>query len=250
MSRFGWVPDIPDIRDQAYSIPVIKKVPEHVDLRPGFPPVYDQGDLGCCVGTADAGAYAFQVGLQHGPTFNPSSLFIYYNARVIEGSVDYDSGVSIRDSLKSIKRQGVSPEEYWPYIIDKFAVKPTYEAYKQALDHQAIRYMRLRGLYSFQSCLASGYPFVFGFTVYESFMSDEVANTGTVPIPSPGETALGGHAVVAVGYDATPNKGERRFIVRNSWGDGWGDKGYFTMPFSYLANPGLASDFWTLRKVE
>ena len=97
-----------------------------------------------------------------------------------------------------------------------------------------------------KGCLASGFPFVFGFTVYESFESQEVAKTGMVPMPAAGESVLGGHAVLAVGYD----DGHQRFIVRNSWGTGWGMQGYFTMPYAYLTERDLSSDFWTIRLVQ
>jgi C1A family cysteine protease len=96
-----------------------------------------------------------------------------------------------------------------------------------------------------KGCLASGYPFVFGFTVYESFESQEVAKTGKAPMPKPGEQVLGGHAVVAVGYD----DGQQCFIVRNSWGLKWGMKGYFTLPYGYLTDLNLSNDFWSIRLV-
>jgi len=96
-----------------------------------------------------------------------------------------------------------------------------------------------------KGCLASGYPFVFGFTVYESFESQHVVTTGVVSMPAAGEKVLGGHAVVAVGYDDTT----QRFIVRNSWGPGWGKGGYFTMPYAYLTDSNLSDDFWTVRLV-
>jgi C1A family cysteine protease len=96
-----------------------------------------------------------------------------------------------------------------------------------------------------KGCIADGYPFVFGFTVYDSFESPEVAKTGIVPMPSAKDTAIGGHAVLAVGYDDK----EERFIVRNSWGPGWGMKGYFTIPYSYVTNSNLADDLWTIRMV-
>jgi C1A family cysteine protease len=96
-----------------------------------------------------------------------------------------------------------------------------------------------------KGCLASGYPFIFGFTVYESFESEEVARTGRAPMPGGVERAIGGHAVVAVGYE----EAHQRFLVRNSWGDGWGMKGYFTIPYTYLLQPDLSRDFWTIRLV-
>ncbi|MBU0634282.1 MAG: C1 family peptidase, partial [Candidatus Omnitrophica bacterium] len=91
-------------------------------------------------------------------------------------------------------------------------------------------------------CLAQGYPFVFGFTVYESFEAKKVSRTGIVNMPKRTERAIGGHAVLAVGYD----QNEKRILVRNSWGNKWGQNGYFTMPFKYLET--LAADFWTIRK--
>jgi C1A family cysteine protease len=180
------------------------------------------------------------------PNFTPSRLFIYYNERVIEGTVASDSGAMIRDGIKTVAKQGACPETTWPYLIQKFATKPTHASYVQAAKHKVSLYQRLTPIASqLKGCLASGFPFVFGFTVYESFESPAVAKTGKVPMPGPTESVLGGHAVMAVGYDES----KQVFIVRNSWGPGWGIKGYFTMPYAYLTNPHLADDFWTIRLV-
>jgi C1A family cysteine protease len=182
----------------------------------------------------------------------PSRLFIYYNERVMEGTVESDSGAMIRDGMKSVGKQGVCREEKWPYDIKKFRDKPTAACYTEAKKHQAILYRRVsQNLLQMKGCLADGFPFVFGFTVYESFVSDEVARTGTVPMPGLNETGPygeppSGHAVMAVGYDDA----SRRFLVRNSWGTGWGMQGYFTMPYEYLTQASLATDFWTIRVVE
>jgi C1A family cysteine protease len=254
IKRYGWVPDLPDARDHLYAAPpaVLGKLPHKVDLRPQCPPVYDQGQLGSCTGNAVAGVLQFDRMKQRvsSSDFTPSRLFIYYNERVIEGTVDTDSGAQIRDGIKTVAKQGAcfedSPTECWPYDITKFAEKPPKPCYTAAHKARAVSYSRVaRTLTQMKGCLASGYPFIFGFSVYDSFESEEVARTGKVPMPKPSEQLLGGHAVVAVGYDDAHS----RFIVRNSWGKGWGQEGYFTMPYAYLADADLSDDFWTIRLV-
>ncbi|MDE2363066.1 MAG: C1 family peptidase, partial [Hyphomicrobiales bacterium] len=178
--------------------------------------------------------------------FTPSRLFIYYNERVIEGTVNQDSGAQIRDGVKSVAKLGAPPESDWPYVISKFQQQPPTTAYNDAKHDVVSAYMRVaQNLVQMQGCLAEGYPFVFGFTVYESFESAAVAKSGVVPMPASNESVVGGHCVVAVGYD----NAKRMFIIRNSWGTGWGLKGYCMMPFEYLLTPNLASDFWTLRSI-
>jgi C1A family cysteine protease len=179
--------------------------------------------------------------------FTPSRLFIYYNERAMEGTVNSDSGAQIRDGMKSVGSQGVCPEDMWPYIIANFADKPPDACYQAALQHKAILYQRVvRDLIQMKGCLASGYPFVFGFTVYESFESQQVAQTGHAPMPQHGEKVLGGHAVMAVGYDDA----NQWFIAHNSWGTSWGMQGYFTLPYAYFTSRNLSSDFWTVRLVQ
>jgi C1A family cysteine protease len=208
--------------------------------------VYDQGQLGSCTANAIAGAIEFDLMKQNKNDFMPSRLFIYYNERAIEGTVDSDSGAQIRDGIKSVASQGDCPETSWPYDISKFADKPPQSCYDNAVQHKAVQYERtIRDLNQMKGCLASGYPFVFGFTVYQSFESQEVAQTGHASLPSSGEQAAGGHAVLAVGYDDSQNW----FIVRNSWGTSWGMEGYFTLPYTYLINESLSDDFWTIRVI-
>jgi C1A family cysteine protease len=248
VQRYGWIPDLPDPRDYLYTVvgPRVAKLPDVVDLRKQCPPVYDQGQLGSCTANAIGAALEFDRMKQKLNVFTPSRLFIYYNERVMEHTVKSDSGAQIRDGIKSVGTQGDCPEREWPYNINKFAVAPTKKCYTDALKYKAIQYMRVtQSLTLMQGCLAEGFPFVFGFTVYESFESAAVAKNGMMPMPKSGEKVLGGHAVLAVGYD----NNKHVFIVRNSWGDGWGDAGYFYMPFAYLLDNNLSDDLWTIRLV-
>jgi C1A family cysteine protease len=247
IKRYGWIPDLPDNRDFKFAAPPVA-LPPKVDLRPACPPVYDQGQLGSCTANAIGAAHQFeQIKQDAKAAFIPSRLFIYYNERSIEHTVDQDSGGMLRDGLKSVAQQGVCPETDWPYVITKFTNKPTPTCYKEAKDNQVTSYQSVAQTPDqMKSCLALGYPFVLGFSVYESFESPAVAKSGIVPMPKKGEKMLGGHAVLVVGYDDS----QSRFIVRNSWGTGWGQAGYFMMPYDYFTNPNLASDFWTIRLVE
>jgi C1A family cysteine protease len=246
---FGWVPDVPDHRDFMYAAPIVNMaaLPAKVDLRPHCPKeVYDQGKLGSCTANAIAGALEFDQIKQALTPFTPSRLFIYYNERVLEHTVGTDSGAQIRDGIKTVGKIGACPEPDWPYAIEKFTEKPPASALKKAPLGKALEYQRVpQVLNQMKGCLASGYPFVFGFTVYESFESGQVAKTGVAPMPATNEQVLGGHAVMAVGYDDS----SQRFIVRNSWGPVWGMGGYFTLPCAYLTDANLADDFWTVRMV-
>jgi C1A family cysteine protease len=250
ISRYGWLPDLPDVRDFLYATPLalIRKLPAKVDLTKFCPPVYDQGQLGSCTANAIGGAFEFELRKQDSAKdFMPSRLFIYYNERVIESSVNTDSGAMLRDGMKTVNKQGVCSESMWPYYVGELTVRPSSGCYDDALRHQVTSYHKVeRNINQMKGCLAEGYPFVFGFSVYESFESAEVAQSGKVNMPKKGEPQVGGHAVMAVGFIQS----SKRFIVRNSWGTSWGMNGYFTMPFDYLLDENLSDDFWTIRLVE
>lgn len=247
--RYGWIRDLPDQRDHLYAAPgvALAALPPKIDLRRHCPAVYDQGQLGSCTANGIAAAIQYDRMKQNlKPDFTPSRLFIYYNERVIEGTVKSDSGAQIRDGIKVVAKEGDCPETEWPYVITKFTNKPTAQCYKDALKYKAIQYQRVaQNVNQMKGCLASGYPFVYGFTVYESFESKNVAKTGVVPMPGSGEKILGGHCVLAVGYDDA----QQRFLARNSWGTAWGLQGYFTVPYAYLTDPNLSSDIWTIRLI-
>jgi len=243
---YGWTPDLPDHRDLLFEQirPPIAALPPSADLRPTCPPIENQGQLGSCTANALVGALEFLEIKDGIKLVDLSRLFIYYDERMIEHTVKSDSGAQIRDGIKTLAQQGVCPEKEWPYNIAKFAVKPTAKCYTDALQHKITTYHRILTLNDMKTCLAAGFPFVFGFTVYESFETPQVAKTGILNMPQPGEKVMGGHAVVAVGYDDA----QQRFIIRNSWGTNWGQQGYFTMPYQYLDDRNLSDDFWTIRR--
>jgi C1A family cysteine protease len=245
---YGWIPDQPDVRDLKYSAPqpVIFNLPPKVNLQGQLPPVYAQGLIGSCTAQTVCAAFHFCQMKQKLYNFAPSRLFTYYTTRDIEGTTHEDSGAMLRDAIKSINKFGACPESIWPYEPSKLTLKPTLTCYDTASRHTAISYRQVsQNLNQMKGCLYEGYPFAFGMTVYESFEGERVAQTGVVNLPSNHEQVVGGHAVLAVGYDDML----QRFIIRNSWGKDWGMDGHFTLPYSYILNQGLATDFWTIRLV-
>jgi len=247
--RFGWLPDIPDQRDMPFKTISRKKLPASVDLRDICPAPYEQGDLGSCVAQSVSACMQIVSRVQGQLAWAqviPSRLFVYYNARKLDGSIKYDAGSYLRSGIKSVVKWGVCKEvPTWPYDIEKYTQKPSLKAYREGTTHQALKYSRLgQSINTMKQCLAEGYPFVCGISIYESFLSEETEKTGVIPMPGRDERVEGGHAITIVGYDA------KSFILRNSWGEEWGQKGYATIPHEYLVNDDMAADFWTIRLVE
>lgn len=243
---YGWRRGHGDIRDVMMVPRFTGPLPMTIDMRMAMPAVYDQGELGSC--TANALGAAFEYGLiAKGHDYMPSRLWLYYEERAAEGTVSFDAGAVIRDGAKVLSHQGCPTEASWPYITSKFTKRPPAAVTKSALDHRVLSYARVsQNNQAIRSTLASGLPVVFGFSVYESFESDAVASTGIVPMPQASEQMLGGHAVMLVGYQHATEQ----YIVRNSWGDQWGQAGYFLMPYEYVENTQLADDFWVIKDVE
>lgn len=249
--KYGWKKDLHDPRDFKYKVspPDAPRVlPPLVDLRPLCPPIYDQGDLGSCTGNALASAFQFEQMRQKSVNWIPSRLFIYYNERVIEKTVNEDAGAQIRNGIKSLVDSGVCPESMWQYIPSKFTKKPCLKCYRIAKDNQVLEYYRIaeHTLQGVKEAHADGFPVTFGFTVYDSMETEEVAKTGMVLIPGINDKPVGGHAVKSVGYDDT----KECFIVKNSWGTDWGMQGYFYLPYWYITTPNAAADFWVIKLVE
>lgn len=262
--KMGWIRDLPDVRDHVFAAPraLLRQLPAKVDLRPNFRfDPYDQGHIGSCTANAIAGAIQYtRVKAEQTPDFTPSRLFIYYNERAAEHTIPIDNGAMIRTGIKSVAKLGVCKEETWPYDdtpadpdtnlfppTSKAILKPSAQAYKEALNFQVLSYTRLtQSLQQLKACLAAGFPFTLGFAVYSSLYDDADRPKTIVPLPSPTDTHLGGHAVLGVGYDDET----QRFIIRNSWGTDVQDKGYFYLPYAYVLDANLASDFWTIRMVE
>ena len=247
--KYGWRRDLPDVRDYQYKVTRGVDLPQEVDLRREEFHVVDQSTLGSCVGCGVANIHHAMQVIQNKPVhFYPSRLFIYYNARVLLGTVNYDSGATIRDGIKTIVKQGACKEEIWPYVISKYRCKPPSQCYENGLLNQAIVYESVaQDLYSLKYTLSQGFPIVGGISIYSSFESDDVARTGMVPMPTlSNESLLGGHCVSFFGFSDK----KQCFIGMNSWGEKWGDRGWFYIPYKYITNKKLAADFWVVKLVE
>lgn len=237
--NYSWRPDVADHRDHTYS--ATGPVPNHVDRIGLGNPIEDQGQLGSCTGNASTSAAEIVCKL----TYPLSRLMSYYDGRLIEGTVNQDSGCMIRDVIKGISTYGVCRESYYPYNIARFTRKPSQRAYTDGkkLLPKIKAYQRLSTLADVKAALAAGLPVVFGFSVPEFFESQQVADNGIVRVPTRSDKIIGGHAVVAVGYD---DRDPKPFVwVRNSWGTNWGIDGYFKMDQGWW-NTRLVDDMWVI----
>ena len=259
LGKYRWLPDPPDSRDHIYQLQTVSLAPV-VDLRQYASAIEDQGNLGSCTGNSIAGLIEL-IQRKQNPAKgrDVSRLFIYYEERVLEGSVRYDAGAYIRDGIKVCYTKGAPLESLWPYAINKFATKPAAAAYTDALKRKVTGYQRCTDFNAVKNAVAAGNPVVIGFNVYDSFegawgnIPHGQPGSGMMPFPNTGtESLLGGHAVAIVGYDDTmpvAGRANGRFIVRNSWGTGWGDNGYFYMPYDVIKTTSMSSDFWLISAV-
>lgn len=262
IQRYGWRPDTPDHRDRIYNNEEIilsdGALPLKFSLRDQLPGIYDQGQLGSCTANAIAGCLEGEAKKQGEAAVTPSRLFIYYNERVMEGTVNEDAGAEIRDGIKSVNVLGAPPETDWAYDIRRFAEKPPASAYGDALKHQSIDYKRVLpgtpGSPIRTPLFVKKAPVCFGFVVPYKFEDGSWnPESQALPVPSPSEEIIGGHAVDIIGWDFELVRFKvPAFEVRNSWSDGWGDAGHFWMDARWMWNraAGLTSDFWTILTVE
>ena len=242
----GWIPDLPDLRDRYYEIEpsALVTLPSEIDLREDCSPIENQGDLLTCTPIAITGALEYLEKKTGARFVHLSRLFIYYSARSLSTNQPTDTGVAIRDAVKAVAKYGVCSEEAWSYDEKKVDVRPLPSCYEHAAANKVTSYRRLkRKLDDMRTCLAERYPFVAGFTMYTSFLSPGVERTGVIPMPGSDDVSQGGHAVLAVGY----NDANKQFLVRNSQGKNWGDRGYGFLPYEYLLDADLSEDFWTIR---
>jgi C1A family cysteine protease len=231
-------------------------LPSKVDLMSNVPVILNQLDIGSCTAHGLAGNLHFlQVQelkakqlnqpQEYGTHFTPvSRMMIYAGERMIEGTLSSDDGAQIRDGVKYLANFGVCAESIWPYNKSLLHRQPSKAAIAAAATHKISSYYRLTSLDDMKHCLAAGFPFVFGSYLVESFESEQVAKTGIVPDPQPGDQEIGGHCMYVIGYDDE----KQAFHVVNSWGKEWGDNGTCWMSYHYLSNPNLTDDIWTIRK--
>jgi C1A family cysteine protease len=248
--RYGWKRDLPSPFHPMHEHLDLEAHPilPETDMRGKWPLPYDQGPLGSCTGNGFGGAmhYALKQAGKVDATWLPSRLFVYYNERAREGTINDDAGAMLADGVKVLQHNGVPDERLCPYDINRFTQRPSASAFSAALKHRATSVGKVRQTHNdLRTALSQGYNIVFGFSVFEEFESAEVDATGIVPMPTAHEAMLGGHCMVIVGHSDS----RRRYIARNSWGANWATGGYCEFPYEYIEDPQLASDFYVVKEV-
>jgi C1A family cysteine protease len=240
--RFGARRDVHDVRDRTFQASrLAPSLPQMVDLRVWAGPIKDQGEEGSCTGHAFSSAREWMARSYEdiSPVLSPQ--FLYVEELIADKSFPKDEGAMPRTACQALTAKGCCEASLYPYVDEKFT-SPTVEQEQNALKYKTGAYHRVGTLHDLLSCLAdpTPWPVTVGFTVYESFMSDETANTGIMPVPRFGEQQQGGHEVLCVGYDFS----RQLTLIQNSWGDAWGQRGYFWMPFSVIAS--ADTDLWVV----
>jgi C1A family cysteine protease len=227
--------------------------PALVDMRDKFAPIYDQGQLGSCTAFAWGKGIAEFLARQKGDKTPLSALYLYVQELKMENHLGQDAGAeSMETGAKVLQQFGDCTDAEIPYLtpVDQMnsakikkalSTLPTDAQNKSAAKYRSTKSTPVNDLAAAKAELAAGHPVAMGIMVYESFQSPTVNNTGMVPVPDTNnEQLLGGHAVVAVGYDDA----KQVLIMRNSWSTKWGDKGYFYLPYGYM-NKDLVLDCWS-----
>ena len=242
IERYGWRPDHPDHRDYLF-IPSGAATDTPADWRPFLPPAYDQGQLGTCTCHSAVAAFQCNQKLQGKSVVMPSRLFLYWNSGVIEGTQGQDVGRENRDVLLSLVKDGVCPETMWPYGSYQ-GFKPNQNCYSEAERQEVLEYSRVDNT-DWNTLLEAirTRPVIFGFSVPQSFEGNEIARTGVMEMPKDNEPIVGGHSVLAIGDEPD------RILVRNSWGEHWGQSGNFWMPRSFITDGDWCNDFWMVKRI-
>lgn len=245
---YGYRRDQKDPRDHIFTFDPLSSLPLTIDLRNDTPKIMNQGQLGSCVTHGCSVALRYLLKKNGKPDHAYSRLQLYYDGRDLEGTVSEDSGLEIRDAIKCIAKKGVGHETLWPYVISKFKRKPSAAVYTDALKYQSLAYQRVTvSTSAVQAAVASCFPVIIGLTLFESFESELAATTGIIPMPDiHNEQMIGGHCMAVVGYGQQPG----HFTVQNSWGAGWGDKGFCYMPYDLIGSSKFGSDYWIITKAE
>ena len=244
----GWFRDPEDPRDYQAVFSAGAQLPRQVDLRPRCSPVENQRHIGSCVANAVVGAAEYLEAIATGSNRPPdlSRLFVYFNARYLHGAQMKDSGTYVRAAMASLTFYGVCLESIWPYDPSRYAQPPSAEAYRDAQKRQGLEYARIRPGDEIKQALAAGFPVAFG-TAIPKACYVQATNGGRLPMPdSVPQDEIVGHAMLLVGYDLD----QGHYIIRNSWGEEWGDRGYCYAPLALIDTYPHSTDFWVLRRLE
>jgi C1A family cysteine protease len=248
--RYGYKKNPIDIRDYGLGSSRPLREAEAPAMNNGqfMGPVLDQGQQGSCTahaGVADREYLHWKQIAADGGTVSPgteglySPSFLYYIERQLDGTLGQgDAGSTGRTSCRALNQYGCCLRADMPYNDSDCSTAPTAAQLADGTKWPTGQYHFLSTVSDMKNCIASGYNFRVGFTVYESF--EDIGADGIWTPNTQTEQVVGGHEVLCYGYDDTVNGGS--FLIRNSWAADWGKNGDFYMRYVDAIDPNIQLD--------
>lgn len=212
---------------------IIDRLPSNIDYTDEMSPIRNQGSEGSCVGHAGVAVKEWMEKKDYGKFIDLSERFLYEESKKISG---HKEGTTLKACAKVLVNYGVCEEKYWKYIAKEVG-KPKAGAYTNAEKYCVEpAYVRITNEQELKASMVKYGVLLIGVLVYRNWYEEK---EGHIPNLNWWQSLLakfgfysplGGHAICLVGY----NDNTQEYKFKNSWGEGWGNKGYGFISYKHM----------------